>query len=140
MAHALFKSLFLYSALAASAVLAAPAHQHQAAPLARDVSPREFLHSLHLFEAEPIIPVPAGIGQRSQEQGGGPTKIANAMRIANGLPPLAPRRLFEGFLSAFRYTTYKLLIHFMTLTIETEDDGSGADPAHQVRSSPKPIS
>lgn len=101
MVHLLLKSLFLYSALA---VLAAPTHQHQTERLIRGASPREELHPPHLLTGALREPVSAAIDKRSQEEGGGVRKVTNAIRIANGLPPLAPRKLCELFQKRLRCT------------------------------------
>ncbi|KIO22611.1 hypothetical protein M407DRAFT_27868 [Tulasnella calospora MUT 4182] len=95
MVQSLLKSLFLYSALAASAVLAAPAH-HQSEPLERGVVPREYLRSPYPLTDGLTAPISEAISKRSLEQGGGPKKVTNGMRIANGLPPLAPRKLYHA--------------------------------------------
>ncbi|KAG9043511.1 hypothetical protein FS837_009471 [Tulasnella sp. UAMH 9824] len=94
MIHSLLKSLFLYSALATYAVLAAPAHHDLGEFVARGVSPREYLHSPHQVAPGLTAPNHAAIGKRLQKQGGGrPKKVTNAMRFAMGLPPLPPRSL-----------------------------------------------
>ncbi|KIO22606.1 hypothetical protein M407DRAFT_245103 [Tulasnella calospora MUT 4182] len=112
MVQSLLKSLFLYSALAASAVLAAPAHQHQSEPVAQGVSHREYHVSPHPLAGELPAPNPVAIRKPSQAQGGGHQRVTNAMRIAKGLPPLAPRKLY---------------------------DGSRVGSAHTARSSPVPV-
>ncbi|KAG8924240.1 hypothetical protein FRC00_005324 [Tulasnella sp. 408] len=94
MVQSLLKSLFLYGVFAASAVLAAPAHQHESAPLARGISPRQYLQSPHPPAAGLTVTTPETIGKRSPKVGGRVKKVTNAMRMANGLPPLPPRKLY----------------------------------------------
>lgn len=96
MVHSLLKSLFLYSALVASVVLAVPAHLHEGKPLARDVAPRDYLYSPYPLAPGLTETVPAAVGKSLQKRGGVPKKVTNAMRLANGLPPLAPRKLYDG--------------------------------------------
>ncbi|KIO22609.1 hypothetical protein M407DRAFT_27866 [Tulasnella calospora MUT 4182] len=117
MVQSLLKSLFLYSALAASAVLAAPAHQPQSDPIARGVSPREYLHSPRQLAARLTTPIPGSISRRSKDEGGRVKKVTNAMRIAKG---------------------YRDLIPAAVSTAEMIDDGSRAGSAHKARSSPVP--
>ncbi|KAG9044359.1 hypothetical protein FS837_008268 [Tulasnella sp. UAMH 9824] len=96
MVQSLLKSLFLYGVLAASAVLAAPAHQHDSAPLARGISPRQYLQPPHPQASGLTVTIPETIGKRSPKAGGRVKKVTNALRMANGLPPLPPRKLYEG--------------------------------------------
>lgn len=96
MVQSLLKSLFLYGVLAASAVLAAPAHQHESAPLARGISPRQYLQPPHPPASGLTVTTPETIGKRSPKAGGRVKKVTNAMRMANGLPPLPPRKLCES--------------------------------------------
>ncbi|KAG8926725.1 hypothetical protein FRC01_008441 [Tulasnella sp. 417] len=93
MVHSLIKSLFLYSVLATSAALAAPAQTKHLPP---GVIPRDHLELPHPSTDELTAPAAAAIKERSSEQGLGVKRVTNAMRIANGLPPLAPRKLYSG--------------------------------------------
>ncbi|KIO22608.1 hypothetical protein M407DRAFT_27865 [Tulasnella calospora MUT 4182] len=124
MVQSLLKSLFLYSALVASAILAAPAHQHESKPLAR-VSPREYLDSPHPVAAGLNAPIPATIGKRSKERGGRVKKVTNAMRLANGLPPLAPRKLYDGSRVASAHKARSSPLPLMTLPAILVYDANG---------------
>ncbi|KAG8898781.1 hypothetical protein FRC01_010762 [Tulasnella sp. 417] len=96
MVHSLLKSLFLYSALSASAALAAPAHQAQTDRLASGMVPQGHLQSPHSSPDGTNAYIPAAIDKRSSGHGPRAKKVTNAMRLANGLPPLAPRKLYNG--------------------------------------------
>lgn len=96
MAYSALKSFVLYFAFLASAlVFAVPAHLHQTEPHLGGVD----------FQKDQLLSHPrapgriAAVGsQRSREENTAVGKrITNAVRIANGLPPLAPRRLCEVF-------------------------------------------
>ncbi|KAG8946338.1 hypothetical protein FRC04_011884, partial [Tulasnella sp. 424] len=102
MVHSLLKSLFLFSTLATSVILAAPAHHHHpvgrgSEPLvAGGVSRREDLPLSHPWADGLTAPASIAAGKRSEgvkENAIVEKRITNAMRIANGLPPLAPRKL-----------------------------------------------
>lgn len=138
MVQSLLKSLFLYGVLATSAVLAAPAHQHESAPLARGISPRQYLQSPHPLAAGLTVATPETIGKRSPKAGGRVKKVTNAIRLANALPPLPPRKLCKFVLSRLKCTEYHALIFLAALHIETIDEGSRAGSAHKARSSPLP--
>lgn len=95
MAHSALKFLVLYFAFSASAlVFAAPAHQH----------PTERHLGGVAFQKDDLLPHPraperiaAVDGQSSPEENTAVAKrVTNAERIANGLPPLSPRRLYDG--------------------------------------------
>ncbi|KAG9025055.1 hypothetical protein FS837_005100 [Tulasnella sp. UAMH 9824] len=96
MVHSLLRSLFLYSALVTSAVLAVPAHLREGKPLPRDVAPRDYLYSPYPLAPGLAPTLPAAIEKGVRKRGDVPKKVTNAMRLANGLPPLAPRKLYEG--------------------------------------------
>ncbi|KAG8926727.1 hypothetical protein FRC01_008443, partial [Tulasnella sp. 417] len=92
MIHSLLKSLPLYLALAASAAVGVPA-QTEHRYLAPGIVPRHHLQPPHQSTDELTAPIPAAIKKRSSKQGLGVKRVTNAMRLANGLPPLAPRKL-----------------------------------------------
>ncbi|KAG8942885.1 hypothetical protein FRC04_003460 [Tulasnella sp. 424] len=97
MVHSFFKSLFLFSTLAASVVLAAPAQLHQPvdrrAVVAGDVSRREDLPLSYPWVGGSTASTPVEKRSEGVKKAIGPKRVTNAMRIANGLPPLAPRKL-----------------------------------------------
>lgn len=96
MARSVLKSLFLYFAFSVSArVFAAPAHQHQT-----EHHPRGVVLQEDQLLSNPRAAAPNAIvgGQHSRKDNTAVGKrVTNAMRIANGLPPLVPRRLCEIF-------------------------------------------
>lgn len=109
MVHSLLKSLFLYSTLALSVVLAAPTHQDTG----RGVASRKDVQFSHPWAADLTGPISIVTGKHSEEtKNVAEKRMTNAMRIANGLPPLAPRKLYNG---------------------------SKAGSAHKPRSSPVPV-
>ncbi|KIO27537.1 hypothetical protein M407DRAFT_243310 [Tulasnella calospora MUT 4182] len=95
MVHSLLKSFVLYFAFVISAVvLAAPAHHHPTEAHAREMARR----------GNPLLSLPRAAApismkgsQRSwKERNAAGKRVTNAMRFAKGLPPLAPRKLYNG--------------------------------------------
>lgn len=90
MVQSLLQSLFLFSILTLSVVLAAPAYHRTG----RSVSNREGLPLSHPWAADMTGSISIVTGKRSEgTKSVGEKRVTNAMRLANGLPPLAPRKL-----------------------------------------------
>lgn len=94
MFHPLLKPLVLFIAFAGfTGALAAPAHQHQIKPHAQDLAHRDDQLLSHSGVAEPITIVRTRRGREENSAIG--KRVTNAMRFADGLPPLTPRKLCE---------------------------------------------